>query len=67
MTDNDLKRLVTAEPNWDPAVQSTAIEVDVKDGVVTLSGHLDTFAEKEAAIRALRRVAGVRAVALELT
>ena len=66
MTDNELKRRVTAELNWDPEVQSTAIGVAVRDGVVTLTGHLDNFAEREAAVRALRRVAGVKAVALEL-
>lgn len=65
-TDADLKRDVTAELAWDPAVKSTAIGVAVKDGVVTLTGHLDTFAEKHAASNALRRVAGVKAIALEL-
>ena len=65
-TDADLKRDATAELAWDPAVKSTAIGVAVKDGVVTLSGHLDTFADKHAAALALRRVAGVKAIALEL-
>ena len=65
-TDADLKRDVTAELAWDPAVKSTAIGVAVKDGVVTLTGHIDTFAEKHAALRAVRRVAGVKAIALEL-
>jgi len=65
-TDADLKRDVTAELAWDPAVRSTAIGVAVKDGVVTLTGHLDTFAEKDAVSRAVQRVAGVKAVALEL-
>jgi len=65
-TDADLKKDVTAELAWDPTVKSTAIGVAVKDGVVTLSGHLETFAEKHAAARALRRVAGVKAIALEL-
>ena len=65
-TDADLKKDVTAELAWDPAVKSTAIGVAVKDGVVTLTGHLETFADKHAAARALRRVAGVKAIALEL-
>ena len=65
-TDADLKTDVTAELAWDPAVKSSAIGVAVKDGVVTLSGHLETFAEKHAAARALQRVAGVKAIALEL-
>jgi osmotically-inducible protein OsmY len=38
----------------------------VKDGVVTLTGHLDTFAEKFAIERAVQRVQGVKAVAVEL-
>ena len=65
-TDADLKTDVTAELAWDHSVKATAIGVAVKDGVVTLSGHLETFAEKHAATRALRRVAGVKAIALEL-
>ncbi len=65
-TDSDLKRDVVAELAWDPAVKSAAIGVAVKDGVVTLTGHLDTYAEKEAVTRAVRRVSGVHAIALEL-
>ena len=65
-TDAQLKRDVEAELAWDPAVKSTAIGVAVKDGVVTLSGHLETYADKRAAEKALRRVDGVKAIALEL-
>jgi osmotically-inducible protein OsmY len=65
-TDADLKRDVTAELAWDPSVRATAIGVAAKNGVVTLTGHLDTFAEKHAAARAVRRVAGVKAIALEI-
>jgi osmotically-inducible protein OsmY len=65
-TDADLKRDVTAELTWDPAVRATTIGVAVKDGVVTLTGHLETFAEKYAASRAVQRVDCVRAIALEL-
>lgn len=65
-TDADLKKEVIAELAWDPAVASTAIGVAVTGGVVTLTGHLDTYAAKHAAERALRRVAGVQAIALEI-
>jgi osmotically-inducible protein OsmY len=65
-TDSDLKKDVMAELAWDPAVKADAVGVAVKNGIVTLSGHLDTFAEKFAVERALRRVAGVKAIALEL-
>lgn len=65
-TDAELKKDVIAELSWDPAVVSTAIGVAVDDGVVTVSGHLDTYAQKFAVERALRRVHGVQAIALEL-
>jgi osmotically-inducible protein OsmY len=65
-TDADLKRDVEAELAWDPTVKSTAVGVAVKDSVVTVTGHLDTYAERQAVARALRRVHGVRAIALEL-
>jgi len=65
-TDADLKTDVTAELAWDPSVRSTAIGVAVKNGVVTLTGHLETYAEKHAAARAAERVADVKAIALEL-
>lgn len=65
-TDAQLKKDVTAELEWDPAVNATHIGVAVQDGVVTLSGHLDTYAEKSAMERAVQRVAGVHAVAMEV-
>ena len=54
------------ELRWDPAVDSAEIGVAAKDGVVTLTGQVDTFARKYAAVRAAERVAGVRAIAEEL-
>lgn len=65
-TDADLKRSVIDELGWDPAINATAVGVSVKDGVVTLTGHLDSYGEKFAIEKALRRVAGVKAIALEL-
>lgn len=66
-TDSDLKKDVLAELLWDPLVPEAKIGVAVSEGVVTLSGHLDTYAEKVAAKRAVERVAGVKAIAVELT
>ncbi len=65
-TDNQIKADVMAELAWDAAINPIGIGVIVKNGVVTLTGHLDTFAEKHAVERAVRRVAGVRGIALEL-
>lgn len=65
-TDSALKVQVVDELAWDAAIKEAGIGVAVKDGVVTLTGHLDTYAEKEAAVRAVRRVAGVKAIAVEI-
>lgn len=65
-TDEELRKEVLAELAWEPSVNATHVGVVVNDGVVTLTGHLDTFAEKEAAERAVQRVQGVRSVAVEL-
>jgi len=66
-TDTQLRNDVQAELNWAPEVKSSDIGVIVKDGVVTLTGHLASYADKYAAERAVQRVHGVKAVAVELT
>ena len=48
------------------AVRSTEIGVGVKDGIVTLSGVVDSHASKRAAERAAGRVRGVKAVSSQL-
>jgi osmotically-inducible protein OsmY len=60
--DVDLQRDVFDELKWEPAVHSTHIGVIVKDGVVTLEGTVDSYPEKWAAERAVKRVAGVKAL-----
>ena len=65
-TDMQLKKDVSAELEWDPSINATHVGVAVKDGVVTLTGHLDTFAEKHAIERAVGRVWGVKAIAVEV-
>lgn len=65
-TDEQLKKDVEAELEWDPAVDAAHVSVAVKDGMVTLAGHLDTFMEKHVAERAVLRVGGVKAIAQEV-
>ena len=65
-TDAQLKTDVTNELQWDPSINATNVGVAVKDGIVTLTGHLETYAEKFAIERATQRVEGVKAVAVEL-
>ncbi|AOY95020.1 OsmY domain-containing protein [Cupriavidus sp. USMAA2-4] len=64
--DIQLKQDVMEELAWDPAVDATGIGVEVQDGIVTLSGHLPTFAEKYAAEAAAQRVTGLKGLAVEL-
>ena len=65
-TDEELISDVTTELAWDPAIHATGIGVTVKDGVVTVAGHLNSFADKHAIEQAIQRVEGVRGMALEL-
>jgi osmotically-inducible protein OsmY len=65
-TDLQLHKDVIDELRWDPRVNEPEIGVSAKGGVVTLTGSVETFAQKYAAERAVERVTGVRAVAEEL-
>ncbi|MEJ8837883.1 BON domain-containing protein [Ramlibacter sp. AN1133] len=65
-SDLQIKSDVTAELVWDPAVNATNVGVAVADGIVTLSGTVETYAQKHAVERAVRRVSGVRGIAVGL-
>jgi osmotically-inducible protein OsmY len=62
-TDAELQRDVMNELKWEPTIKAAEIGVGVKDGVVTLSGYVDSYVKKWAAEHAAARVSGVRAVA----
>lgn len=65
-TDEEIQRDVLAELKWDARVLPNEIGVAVEGGVVTLTGHVDSFYKKWAAEDAAHRVRGVRAVANDL-
>lgn len=65
-SDELIRTDVIYELKWDPKITSTDIAVAVKDGVVTLSGYVSSYFEKDAAEKAVKRVYGVRAVANDL-
>lgn len=65
-TDLLLKSDIDDELMWDPAVNPANVGVAVKDGIVTLSGTVDSYAQKHAVARAVRRIGGVRGMAVEL-
>ena len=62
-SDMELKQRIEDELRWEPRVDAAGIGVVVEDGVVTLSGYVDSWAEKWGAEQAVKRVAGVAAVA----
>jgi osmotically-inducible protein OsmY len=64
--DKQLRDEVMRELEWDPEVDATHVGVSVKDGAVTLAGHVSSYSERLAAVRAAERVYGVKAVADEL-
>ncbi|MGC1241461.1 MAG: BON domain-containing protein [Chryseosolibacter sp.] len=67
-TNEELRNDVMEEIKWDPELRDVATEIGVaaKDGVVTLSGTVDTYWKKIATERAAQRVSGVRVVACDI-
>lgn len=65
-TDAQIHADVLAELRWEPRLQPNEIGVTVKDGVVTLTGWVDSYTKKWAAEEASHRVRGVKAVANDI-
>jgi osmotically-inducible protein OsmY len=65
-TDTQLRHDVEAQLDWDPRFDSQGIGVAVKNGVVALSGHVNSYADRWSAQDAAQSVAGVKAIANEL-
>lgn len=64
--DTHIRDDVQREMFYTPGLNAATIGVTVRDGVVTLSGAVDSYAQKLAALHAAERIANVRAVASEL-
>jgi osmotically-inducible protein OsmY len=65
-TDLQLQQDVITELKWQPSVNAADIGVGVHQGVVTLSGHVTNYAEKFAAEQATQRIAGVKALTINI-
>jgi osmotically-inducible protein OsmY/prolyl-tRNA editing enzyme YbaK/EbsC (Cys-tRNA(Pro) deacylase) len=65
-TDIILQQDAIDELAWEPSIDAAAIGVAVEDGVVTLTGHVPSYAEKWIAEHVVKRVAGIRGVANEI-
>jgi osmotically-inducible protein OsmY len=66
MTDSELQQDVLRELEWEPSVNAAHVGVIARNGIVTLTGYVSSYAEKFAAEEAAKRVHGVRAVVNEL-
>src|SRR5690348_1995302 len=66
MTDRTLREDIMNELDFEPRVNANHIGVVAEKDVVTLTGHVASYAEKLAAEEAVRRVKGVRGIASEI-
>ncbi|AUZ59287.1 transport-associated protein [Pseudomonas sp. XWY-1] len=66
MNDLDLRDLVLEELEFKPDINAASIGVTVQDGVVTLSGHVNSYAQKVNAERTVKAMKGVRGLAEEI-
>lgn len=66
MNDLSLRQTILDELEFEPSIDAADIGVATDNGIVTLTGHVRTYAEKEAAERVVRRVKGVRGIAAEI-
>jgi osmotically-inducible protein OsmY len=65
-SDYQIQKDVTDELKWEPFLEVSDIGVAVKNGVVTLSGMVDSYSKKLMAEKATKRVAGVKAIAEDI-
>jgi len=66
IADEQIQRELLAELAWEPRIRPNEIGVDVRDGVVALTGWVDSYTKRWAAEEAAHRVRGVKAVANEI-
>ncbi|UWH25521.1 BON domain-containing protein [Pseudomonas sp. HD6515] len=66
MNDLDLRDLVLEELEFKPDINAASIGVTVQNGVATLSGHVNSYAQKVSAERTVKAMKGVRGLAEEI-
>jgi osmotically-inducible protein OsmY len=65
-TDLEIQKNVQEELKWEPSINASEIGVAVSNGIVTLTGYVDTFSKRKIAKNAAQRVVGVKAVAEDI-
>lgn len=66
MNDVSLRKDILAELEWEPSLNAAGVGVAVENGIVTLTGHVQTYAEKLKVEQVVKHVRGVRAIAEEI-
>lgn len=66
MTTNTLRQDIIDELDFEPSLDSAGIGVAVENGIVTLTGHVPTYAQKLTVEDVVRRVKGVKGIAEEI-
>lgn len=66
VSDTEIKKSVEAEIQWDPSIKATDIALSVKNGVVTLTGFVSSYAQKFQAETDTKRITGVVGVANDI-
>ncbi|MDF2599516.1 MAG: Transport-associated protein [Methylobacterium brachiatum] len=67
MSDKLIRQNVVDELDFEPSIDAAHIGVAVDNGIVTLTGHVGSYAQRTSAEKAVRRVRGVRGVVEEIT
>lgn len=66
MTDNTLRQDIQDELDFEPSIDAADIGVTAESGIVTLTGHVPTYAQKLTIEEVVRRVKGVKGIAQEI-
>lgn len=66
MNDSTLRQDIIDELDFEPSIDSADIGVAVENGIVTLTGHVPTYAQKVTVEDVVRRVKGVKGIAEEI-
>jgi osmotically-inducible protein OsmY len=65
-TDMEIQKDVIDQLKWEPFLNASQIGVAVKNGIVTLSGQVDTYSKKVLAEKTVKKVSGVKAIAEDI-
>ncbi|MBX4988196.1 BON domain-containing protein [Rhizobium lentis] len=66
MDDITLRQNIIDELDFEPSIDAANIGISVEDGIVTVTGHVSSYSEKETAERVVKRIKGVRGIAQEI-